>query len=275
MPDGVAPAVERAQTLARRAGGAWNRHDRAAVHDSLVVAMMVGLPDVKLEYGGLRFRFDLPGKAKDDAGKVGEEVVPVAGGGERMDTDAISLSASAAAPVNPATSAPATANFADSSLGATSVGAAAELERLRERAATAQAAKRRQKTARKARAAAERESLAAYTTQSYGGVEAPTRSVRATLWSQHIDLKEGMIKLVGEVTHRCGTVGGQASLSTKACQVLFAGQPYEMTVLSGTVASKMTSTERAIDMLMLLSHDPTEERLTVFLRRWSKRAASA
>ena len=66
-------------------------------------------------------------------------------------------------------------------------------------------------------------------------------------------------------------MGGQASLSTKACQVLFAGQPYEMTVLSGTVASKMTSTERAIDMLMLLSHDPTEERLTVFLRRWSKR----
>ena len=63
-------------------------------------------------------------------------------------------------------------------------------------------------------------------------------------------------------------------LSTKACQVLFAGQAYEMTVLSGTAALAGTPTECASDLLMMLSHYLTEDRLTTFLRRWSKRAAS-
>ena len=81
----VRAAVEaaRTQSEARRAGGAWNRHDRSALHDALVVGMIVGLPDVKLEYGGLRFRFDLPGAqpAKQDANSVEQDVVvPVEAG---------------------------------------------------------------------------------------------------------------------------------------------------------------------------------------------------
>ena len=48
-PDGAASA--RVQAAARRAGGAWNRHDKASLRDALEVAREYGLPDVKLECG--------------------------------------------------------------------------------------------------------------------------------------------------------------------------------------------------------------------------------
>ena len=76
-----------------------------------------------------------------------------------------------------------------------------------------------------------------------------------------------------EVTQRCATEGAHVGLSTKACQILFSGQRYEMTVHSGTAVLEMTQVERTIDLLMLISHGLTSERLAVLLRRWSKRAA--
>ena len=45
-------ALARVQTAARRANGAWNRHDAASLRDALMVARELGLQDVKLEYGG-------------------------------------------------------------------------------------------------------------------------------------------------------------------------------------------------------------------------------
>ena len=92
---------------------------------------------------------------------------------------------------------------------------------------------------------------------------------------QHIDLKMGLTKLVGEVTQRCAVEAGRAGLSTKACDLFFAGTRYEMTVLSGTAALALSPVDRAVDLLTLLSHDLTEERLATLLRRWSKRTTSA
>ena len=92
---------------------------------------------------------------------------------------------------------------------------------------------------------------------------------------QHIDLKMGLTKLVGEVTQRCAVEAGRTGLSTKACDLFFAGARYEMTVLSGTAALAMSPVDRAVDLLMLLSHDLTEERLATLLRRWSKRPTAS
>jgi hypothetical protein len=184
----VRAAVEaaRTQSEARRAGGAWNRHDRSALHDALVVGMIVGLPDVKLEYGGLRFRFDLPG-AKKDAHSVEQDVVVPVEAGDDVQMEAgeqASAPASEHAAAQPA--APAAQRFADGGRVDAAASNAAELERLRERDATLKARRKRQKDARKARAAEERELLAKYASLPYGDVGAPTRRCKAPLWSmQH------------------------------------------------------------------------------------------
>lgn len=269
----AAVAAARTQAEARRAGGAWNRHDRSALHDALVVGMIVGLPDVKLEYGGLRFRFDLPGAIKNDATSGDEVVVPVEGGDDVQmggEPDGAPASGATAATSQPA---PATPHFADVGPHAGSAAStAAELERLRERAATAAERKKRQATARKQRKASEREALAVYCELPYGDTTTPTKSVKAPLWSQpRCDLKQGFIKLVGEITHRCATEAARTGLSTKACPVNFGGRPLDITVLSGTAALRLTPSERAIDLMVFLSHDPDEEKLARLLRRWSKR----
>ena len=270
----AAVAAARTQAEARRAGGAWNRHDRSALHDALVVGMMVGLPDVKVEYGGLRFRFDLPG-AKSSAGSDDEVVVPVQDGdGVQMMGEPGGAPASGATAANPQP-APATTRFADTALHAGSAASTtAELQRLREKAATAAERKKRQATARKLRKVSEREALAVYSELPYGDTTTPTRSNNAPLWSQRrCDLKQGMVKLIGEMTHRCAAEAARTGLTTKACTVTFGGQPFDITVLSGTAALRLTPTERAIDLMVFLSHDPDEEKLTRLLRRWSKRGA--
>ena len=180
--------------------------------------MIVGLPDVKLEYGGLRFRFDLPGAIKNDATSGDEVVVPVEGGDDVQmggEPDGAPASGATAATSQPA---PATPHFADVGPHAGSAAStAAELERLRERAATAAERKKRQATARKQRKVSEREALAVYCELPYGDTTTPTKSVKAPLWSQpRCDLKQGFIKLVGEITHRCATEAARTGLSTKA-----------------------------------------------------------
>ena len=234
-----------------------------------MVARELGLQDVKLEYGGLRFRFDLrPGGAVTTG--EGEEQV---GGGERDGDDDIppgvpstTSAASTRVPANQF------AQFADTARGS-AVEAAADHARLREKEAVAQERRRRQKVARKAREAAAREAVAKYAELPYGEVDAPMKKVRCELWSTTVDLKMALTKLVSEVTQRCATESVSAGLSTKACQILFAGQRYEMTVLSGTAVLEMTPVERATDLLMLINYGLTSERLAALLRRWSKRAA--
>ena len=158
-----------------------------------MVARELGLQDVKLEYGGLRFRFDLPGAIKNDA-TSGDEVVlvvPVEGGDDVQmggKPDGAPASGATAATSQPA---PATPHFADvGPHDGSAASTAAELERLRERAATAAGRKKRQATARKQRKASEREVLAVYCELPYGDTTTPTKSVKAPLWSQpRCDLK--------------------------------------------------------------------------------------
>tara|TARA_B110000046_G_scaffold178676_1_gene206802 strand:- start:19 stop:846 length:828 start_codon:yes stop_codon:yes gene_type:complete len=263
-------ALERVQTAARRAGGAWNRHDKSSLRDALEVARELDLPDVKLEYGGLRFRFDLrPGGGAATTAVTAEQ--QAGDGDERVEVDmtsGVSAPPPAPAPGVPTATAP---QFADAR-GST-VEAAADHARLREKEAVAQERRRRQKAARKVREAAAREAIAKYAELPYGDVETPMKKVRCELWSTTVDLKMALTKLVGEVTQRCATEGARAGLSTKACQILFSGQRYEMTVLSGTAVLEMAQTERTTDLLMLINYGLTTERLATLLRRWSKRAA--
>ena len=109
----------------------------------------------------------------------------------------------------------------------------------------------------------------------HGDAETPTSRFAAPLWSTHVDLKMGLTKLIGVVTERCAVEAGRAGLSTRACDLYFSGARYEVTVLSGTAALAMSPTDRTVDLLMLIRHGLTEERLTTLLRRWSKRSASA
>ena len=58
------PPPANAQTMARKAGHAWNEHDARCIGDALdaAIARRRNVKDVKVEYGAVRFRFDL----KDD-----------------------------------------------------------------------------------------------------------------------------------------------------------------------------------------------------------------
>ena len=94
------------------------------------------------------------------------------------------------------------------------------------------------------------------------------KKVRCDLWSTTVDLKMAFTKLVGEVTQRCATEGAHAGLSMKACQLLFGGQRYEMTVLSGTAVLEMAQAERTTDLLMLINYGLILEWLAALLRRW-------
>ena len=270
MPGPGGVALERVQTAARRANGAWNRHDKSSLRDALEVSRELGLLDVKLEYGGLRFRFDLrPGGGAITTAVAAEQQVGEDDGCVEVDmTTGVSAPPPVPAPRAPPAAAP---QFADARGSA--VDAAADHARLREKEAVAQERRRRQKAARKAREVAAREAVAKYAELPYGDVDAPTKKVQCALWSTTVDLKMALTKLVSEVTHRCATEGARAGLSTKACQILFGGQRYEMTVLSGTAVLEMAQVERTTDLLMLIKYGLTTERLAALLRRWSKRAA--
>ena len=65
--------------MARRAGSAFNRHDKAAIRASIEVAMEMGHARCFVEYGGLRMRFDLDGGV--GAGSAADEVIRVGGDG--------------------------------------------------------------------------------------------------------------------------------------------------------------------------------------------------
>jgi len=70
--------------MARRAGSAFNRHDKAAIRASIEVAVEMGHTRCFVEYGGLRMRFDLDGGV--GAGSAADEVIRVghaARGGSR------------------------------------------------------------------------------------------------------------------------------------------------------------------------------------------------
>ena len=244
-------AVARTQTAARRAGGAWNRHDTAALRANLGAAREAGLPRLMLEYGGLRFRYDL----QHQDGAVTTHV-----DGDRMDD------APAGAP-GPATS---TGGGATSESQSERVAQRNQERQLRV-AQTATERNRRQKAARKERDAAAREHAAVYVTQPYGSDAAPAVDVSCDLWSTKLDLKMAFTKAVGEVTHRFATKARQADgSSTKATSLRFGNIMYQVTVLSGTVALQLGTDALSTDLVVLLAKGLTEERLATLLTRWAK-----
>ena len=102
-------------------------------------------------------------------------------------------------------------------------------------------------------------------------VGAPAVDVQCPLWSAVVDLKMALVKLAGEVTHRCALAARQPQGSaTRATSLRFGGTSYQVTVLSGTVASRMTAAELGTDLIVLLADGLTEDRLTALLKRWSK-----
>lgn len=263
-------AVARLQTEARRAGGAWNRYDRNAVHDALEEARAAGLPRLMVEYGGLRLRFDIQ---VDDGGATvhtgADVVIPVRGdqGGEQMDEDA--PAAPAPAPADDA----ATATPAAPGAGVPQATAdAAELKRLRKLAQTATERRRRQKTNRKGRDEAAK-LLAARADENASkktGDDSALNILYVPLWSQPMGQNHAMTRLFEEVTRRCAETGQQRGLNTQGVSLIYSGNRYSVTVLSGTVAMKMTEIQRGKELLNLLGGGLSEERLVQLLTRWSQ-----
>ena len=62
-PTHFADAAAEAKRVVRRAGAAWNQHDRSMLFDALSLADEFGLPQVHAEYGHCRLRFDFAAKS--------------------------------------------------------------------------------------------------------------------------------------------------------------------------------------------------------------------
>lgn len=237
-------AVARTQTAARRAGGAWNRHDTAALRANLGAAREAGLPRLMLEYGGLRFRYDF--QLLD--GAVATHV-------ERMDDAPTGVPEPASGSVAPSKN-----RFCQ-----------AVQERHEQVALTATARNRRQKAARKGRDKASREQALHYVRGLYGAADSPTIDVKCDLWSDTMDLKMAFTKLISEVTHRIAMAARQpGGSSTKTQHAHFARVMYQVTVPSGSVAFHMTSDALSTDLIVLLAKGLNEERLATLIKRWSK-----
>ena len=262
-------AVARAQTTARRAGAAWNRHDTAAVRANLEIARELRVPRLLLDYGGLRFRFDfLPWS--DLAEQAPAVAVQVEGGGDvQMEDGQPAGGPDSDAAVAPPPSCHGAAGT-PSCQGA--IVDAAELGRLQQRAATATARRQRQKAARRARNEAARLLAAQAASGAPEGDdgEAPRKAMHCPLWSTTMDQEQAWLRLLGEVTGRCATVARERGLSTRAISLPYGGRSYSVSVLTGTEAVVMPASRGAAELLALLGAGLTEESLTALLERWSK-----
>ena len=260
-------AAARVQTQARRAGGAWNRHDTSSVREVIEVARELRLPRVFVEYGGLRFRFDLQVEdgaaqavvAKEQEASALDDVQMGDGQQECGPAPAVFI---AGQPL-PDPRAPAAQADAEPS----------DLQRLRERALVATERRRRQKAARKARDEAAR-LLAAQTSERSlraGGDEASLNVLHVPLWSTSMGESKAMMRAIEEVTSRCVQEAQSRGLSTRAVPLVYSGARYSVTILSGTVASgSMSEDARGKELLALLGRGLTEEGLRDLLSRWSQ-----
>ncbi|MDC0526228.1 hypothetical protein OAO87_04420 [bacterium] len=130
-----------------------------------------------------------------------------------------------------------------------------ELEHLRKKAATAAEAKRkrRQKAARKARDETQRDQVSKYVSLPYGLGDAPAVEVDCPMWSTRMDLKAAYTRALGEVMDRCATVARQRSSCTKSVAARFGGMSFQVVVLDGSAATRMTSEELSLDLLTILA----------------------
>ena len=266
-----AQAVARMDQLVPRRAGAWNRQARAAVRDNLELAIEMGEPRLKLNYGGLIILHQLVGDdGKPLRGKVTRVDVHDAND-EHMDED---LAAEADEPAPAAVVSPAQPQASSRDDPAVAAAAAAaRVEALEKKAAVRTEARRRQKLARRKRDEAAR-LLAAQTGAPSNGAGAPETQVHVPLWSTSMGQSAAMVRLLGEVTQRCAVEAGRRGVPTCAVSAVYGGRAYSVSVLSGTVAVQMEANKRGEELLALLGSGLTEEDISVLLRRWSQAAAA-
>ena len=257
-----ATAAAKAQTMARKAGHAWNEHDARCIGDALdaAIARRRNVKDVKVEYGAVRFRFDL----KDD----GEVEVNEEKGGDVEHSGGLPAGdgqASQSAPARPPGLEPSQAPPKKP------INPDPSYDDLRKRAEKAAAKRRRQKAARKGRDEAKREQASKYVSLPYGSIGAATTVVDCPLWSARVDLKAAFIKLLAEVTERMALAArAQGAPQSTGVSARFGGIAFQVNVLDGTFATFVTADELAEDLLVLLADGLNEERLASLLKRWSK-----
>lgn len=250
--------------MARRAGSAFNRHDKAAIRASIEVAMEMGHARCFVEYGGLRIRFDLDGGV--GAGSAADEVIRVGGDGSGMEVDVpAGAPASAPAGVDPPTSPVAAPADAQAKADA------ARVEALEKKAAVATERRRRQKKARRQRDEAARLLAAQASSAAGAGDGAQDTRVHCPLWSATVGQGLAMFRLLHEVTERCSTKARDGRVLTKAVEVHYGGRSIgSCNVLSGSAAVGMTACKRGEELLALLGSGLTEERLSTLLNRWAQ-----
>ena len=282
--DAVAAAAaitgDRFRDAAKRESRAWNRHSDAFILSNLRAGLEVGEQSVHFDYGGLRARHDF------HDGRIVTSVEQVDDGGARQKGGRQNAGSRTAPPQTRSHDGTAPAEDENRGRGrdheelASDVSppddSAARAAALRnaEVAATLRAKRRRNKAKQKERRAATSEVVAKFVPNAYGGEDAPMQKAECPLWgSGKTDLKMAFVKLTGEVTHRCASLAREKGLHTTEVPLQFGGKPYSLSVVSGTRAGQMSTTERSIDLLMLISDGLTDGRLTTLMRRWSKRGA--
>ena len=163
-PTHFADAAAEAKRVVRRAGAAWNQHDRSMLFDALSLADEFGLPQVHAEYGHCRLRFDFAAKSgmvwvrqqdgtQDDSARSSvrmQEPLPAAASAPASAGTAQSSPAAPPAPTGAAAPA-ADAMHAAAEAEASSPQTPAEIAALCAKATTRREAKRRQRHARKVR----------------------------------------------------------------------------------------------------------------------------
>ena len=274
-------AAERTQAAARRAGAAWNQHDRRALIDNVVAARDGGAQRLMVEYGGLRFRYDFKvvhGGAEADAADevmlVGNDDVNMRAGqpqgGQRTHD------AAAAQPATPMAVEQTTVPRPPASQPMAPAGGAAAAQadgaaRDAEVARVARARRKRQKDAKKER---ERQRLAASAeaqrlAEELAKKEADEPVQFCPLWSTAMGQRQAFVRLAGEMSARIVAVNGPSTPSKRPVAVMFRETSYEVMVFTGTVACTMSPTSLGNEMLAMLASGVTEERVTTLLSRWS------
>ena len=268
-------AAARTQQLAARAGGAWNRHDTAAVRANLELAIEKGEPRLRVQYGGVKILHDL----RHDDGTLLGAVSRVAledvedDGSAHMDEDSAAAAEPAPAAAAPSPPPPSHAPPQAPHGVQAAVDDAVRIAALEQKAATQTERRRRQKAARRRRDEDARLLAAQDGARREEG--APEEQVHVPLWSTSMGQGAAMVRLLGEVTERCANEGRRRGVPTRAVSVLYAERNCSASVLSGTKGATMANRARGRQLLLLLGGGLTEETFSSLLHRWSEAAVEA
>ena len=256
----AAAAKIKVQTVARRAGAAWNSHDRRALKDGVQVGLELGLAHVFAEYGGLRLRFDT--QTKDGVvGVTFDAIDEDAPDGDAEMKDGVPDGGPASAPA----CASSKVNLEDASTTGADAGESDEMLRLREKAAASRARRQRQRKNRRQRQAKAR--------LEASRPAAEQEHVYAPLWQASLPTFGAFLRVLGEINRRTAS----PSLAGRAKSELIVevqGVSYSVLFLKGCMVESMTPRARGDALLELVRAGLSEMTLTGLLSRWAAPAAS-